>query len=58
MVETILGLPGDLHQFGKKLREKVPSQLNLPGINLVQKGIDKALDYLPTQESLQKDRQT
>ncbi|CAB4166825.1 hypothetical protein UFOVP844_59 [uncultured Caudovirales phage] len=54
MVETILGLPGDLHQFGKKLREKVPSQLNLPGINLVQKGIDKALDYLPTQESLQK----
>jgi len=54
MLETIVGLPGDIHQFGKKLREKVPSQLDIPPFSYVQKGLNKAFDLLPTQESLQK----
>jgi len=53
MVETILGLPGNVHQFGKKLRENVPNVTNIPPFSYVQQGLNKAFDLLPTQESLQ-----
>lgn len=55
MVETVLGLPGDIVQFTKFIGEKLPQPPKLlqRDPNFVQKWGRQALEQLPTQKSLQ-----